>query len=235
MASDNYVDSIVALDIDTGDVRWSFNYNGVDYWNIQLCPNQNNCGPNYKDFDFGQGPMLFTVNGVDAVGAGQKGGLVHAVNRDNGQILWTKKVGEGTSGGGMLFGSSVDEKYIYVGNTNNWGQPWTLVDGSVCAGFQGYWSALDKNTGDIVWQVCNPTGAKTNGPLTSTPGGLMFAGSLDSAGKVYALRSSDGEIMWQSELGGSVGSGAALTGSYLIWGGGYSKWSVCCCLLLLTL
>jgi hypothetical protein len=222
----NYVDSIVAINIDTGAVRWATNFNGVDYWNTKLCPKHDSCGPNYKDFDFGQGPMLFTVNGVDAVGAGQKGGLVHAVNRDNGQPIWTTRTGEGTAGGGMLHGSTVDDKHIYVGDTNNWGEPKTLKDGSVCAGFQGYWSALDKNTGAIVWQRCNPTGYKAFGPLTSVPGGLMFAGSIDPAGKAYAFRAADGAIVWQTELGGAVGSGAALTGDYLIWGAGYSKWGI---------
>jgi polyvinyl alcohol dehydrogenase (cytochrome) len=228
MAKNNYVDSIVALNIDTGAVRWATNFNGIDWWNLHVCTDESNCAPLNKDFDFAQGPMLFKVNGVDAVGAGQKGGLVHAVNRDNGNPIWTTKLGEGTSGGGMLHGSTVDDKYIYVGNTNNWGQPWTLVDGSVCEGFQGYWSAIDKNTGSIVWQKCNPTGYRAYGPLTSVPGGLMFAASIDPAGAAYAFRASDGAIVWQTELGGSVGSGAALTGNYLIWGSGYSKWGVSC-------
>jgi outer membrane protein assembly factor BamB len=222
----NYVDSIVAINIDNGQVRWAKNFNGVDYWNIKLCPNHDSCGPYYKDYDFAQGPMLFNANGVDVVGAGDKGGVFYAVNRDNGQLIWSRRTGQGTSGGGMLHGSTIDDRHVYVGDTNNWGNPTTLKDGSVCAGYQGYWSALEKNTGAIVWQKCNPTGYKAFGPLTSAPGGLMFAGSIDPNGNLFALRSTDGAIVWNSQLGGSVGSGAALTGDYLIWGSGYSKWGI---------
>src|SRR6266540_5599978 len=62
----NYTDAIMALDMDTGAVRWSTGVQGFDDWNVACIPglpNPNACpqhpGP---DFDFGLGPNLFTVN-----------------------------------------------------------------------------------------------------------------------------------------------------------------------------
>ncbi len=88
MPAGNLFDSIVALDQRTGAVAWAFKALPVDAWNVACgisfvpgldfpvegCPDDP--GP---DFDFGQGPALYTAatghgKKTDFVGAGQKSG-----------------------------------------------------------------------------------------------------------------------------------------------------------------
>src|SRR5450755_4740134 len=76
-ASNNYEDSIVALDLATGNVKWGRRCSAADAWigacnqHATACPN-----PAGLDLDFGSGATLFTptINGVPTqlVGAGQK-------------------------------------------------------------------------------------------------------------------------------------------------------------------
>lgn len=91
----NY-NSIVALDIDSGRIRWSRQLGGYDvFYFACLVPNNPDCppGPNI-DADFGEAPMLLTIisNGTtrDVAVAVQKSGFVWALDRDNGDIVWFK-------------------------------------------------------------------------------------------------------------------------------------------------
>lgn len=88
--------SIVALDIGSGRIAWSKqlgSYN-VFYYACSVANNPD-ClpGPNL-DADFGEAPMLLTItnNGTvrHVVVAVQKSGFVWALNRDNGDIVWSK-------------------------------------------------------------------------------------------------------------------------------------------------
>ncbi len=44
--------------------------------------------PTGKDADVGASPNLWTSNGRDLVGAGDKAGVYHALDRDTGQVVW---------------------------------------------------------------------------------------------------------------------------------------------------
>ena len=47
--------------------------------------------------------------------AGQKSGLVHAVDPDNqGELMWSMRVGQGGTNGGVQWGSATDGKNVYV-------------------------------------------------------------------------------------------------------------------------
>jgi polyvinyl alcohol dehydrogenase (cytochrome) len=60
--------------------------------------------------------MLVTLaTGKRALVAGQKSGMVHAVDPDdNGKILWQARVGNGGTLGGVQWGSSTDGANVYV-------------------------------------------------------------------------------------------------------------------------
>ena len=95
---DNYIepatsnsDAIMALSMDTGDVRWVNQITPGDAWNVGCfgvdepsragCPE--NSGP---DFDFGSSPILTTMpNGARVLLVGQKSGVLYGLSADTGQ------------------------------------------------------------------------------------------------------------------------------------------------------
>src|SRR4030095_8576305 len=98
----NYVDAVVALDLNTGNVKWSTSMiDGYDAWTVACSfpgGKPKNCpDPKGKDFDFGQGAMLFTAyrNGSyqELLGVGQKSGMFWALDPDTGKVRWNNVVG----------------------------------------------------------------------------------------------------------------------------------------------
>jgi len=145
----NYTDAIMALDMDTGAVRWSTGVQGFDDWNVACIPglpNPNACpqhpGP---DFDFGLGPNLFTVNiGTDkrkVIGAGQKSGQYWLLDAATGEILWSAPSAPGSTLGGIEWGTATDGKRIYVAETNYFRIPYQLPSGQTIR--SGSFAALD--------------------------------------------------------------------------------------------
>jgi polyvinyl alcohol dehydrogenase (cytochrome) len=221
-------DAIVALDLTTGAVKWSMRALPSDAWNLACgisfvpgldvpvtgCPDDP--GP---DFDFGQAPSLFKVNGVELVGAGQKSGKYWAVDPDTGAVVWSQQAGTGGVGGGLQWGSAVDGVRVYTANSNSEARPWTLKDGTVTTA--GGWSALDAASGRVLWTTAAPTGAGAPGPVTAV-NGVVFGCSADAAGHMYALKASSGAVLWDHASGDSCYAGASVVGSTVYWGTGYA-------------
>ena len=91
-------DAFVAFDLKTGKLLWSRQTTAGDAFTVDCgLPDamRTNC-PEAKgpDFDFGSSPILVELpNGRAALIAGQKSGVVHAVDPDrNGAILWQTPV-----------------------------------------------------------------------------------------------------------------------------------------------
>ncbi|MGB9514126.1 MAG: hypothetical protein WBU20_20745, partial [Candidatus Acidiferrum sp.] len=92
--SDNYSrpasktsDAVLALDLKSGQIVWTRQTTAGDVSSGGACPDDNSpCGP---DFDFGSSALLLSVQGHDVLVAGQKSGVVYALDPDaNGKILW---------------------------------------------------------------------------------------------------------------------------------------------------
>jgi polyvinyl alcohol dehydrogenase (cytochrome) len=199
-----------------------------------LCPQ-----PSGPDFDFGQGPALFTVNTAkgrprDLLGAGEKSGVYWALDPSTGAVVWSTQAGPGGIGGGLQWGSSTDGSRIYVSDANTEKKAWTLVNSrnSTTTTTGGIWSALDAATGQILWQTADPTGAKDGGAVTAA-NGVVYVGSLAPTVTVgnttivpntmYALNAATGAILWAFQSGGSVNSGAAVANGVVYWGSGYGN------------
>ena len=75
------------------------------------CPQVN--GP---DFDFGSSPILVDLaNGKRALIAGQKSGVVHAIDPDReGAILWQTRVGQRQRAWRRAMGLAADSDHVYV-------------------------------------------------------------------------------------------------------------------------
>ncbi len=63
-------------------------------------------------------------------------------------------------------------------------------------------------------------GASVNGPL-AVYNGVVFAGSMDAMGMMYALDASSGKVLWQYASGATVYSGPAIANGVVYWGAGY--------------
>ena len=190
--ADNRFDSIVALDLDTGKIKWTFKSTPYDAWNVGCgsrttkipkehkgtCPN-----PKGGDSDFAQAPMLLRdieIAGTkrDLLVVGQKSGNVYALNAEDGSVLWrttdeTKDLGGDL--GGHQWGAATDGKLAYFQTSNLEHDPITLTAGLYKGQTinSGYWVARDVKTGAIVWQTPDPSHVL---PLTGHIKNLIFGG-----------------------------------------------------------
>jgi polyvinyl alcohol dehydrogenase (cytochrome) len=257
-APDDYADSVLALDLTTGAVRWAQKFQNYGAWTFACDGRVTPWIPNDPakcedldalDFDFGQAPMLYTttVGGAkkDLLGVGQKSGVVYALDPDAaGAIVWTTRAGPGAPLGGMEFGSATDGERIYVQNTNFDHTSFTLVAGAHAGETVngGMWAALDAATGKLLWQTPDPSSSRslrglyvspgygpfkgpgffatTMGPIT-VANGVMFAGSMDPEGHMYALDAKSGAVLWSFASGGSVMSAPSIVDGVVYWGSGY--------------
>lgn len=223
----DHFDSVMALNLQTGAIKWSYTALPSDAWNVSCIPgfpNSGNCpalaGP---DYDFGQGASLITPTGKNGskqiLGAGQKSGQYWAFDPNTGAVLWVTQVGPGSSLGGLEWGSATDGSRIYAAVTNLYGIPTQLVNGQTVT--SGFWAALDVKTGSIVWQTADPLGGIDPGAVSAADG-VVFACSMDPAGHMYALKASSGAILWSFASGGSCNAGASIVNGVVYWGSGYS-------------
>src|SRR5712671_6445171 len=218
VAADDFFDAALALDLKTGQIKWSKRLQGLDTWTVACLtptgPKANCPVPTSPDFDLGgSGPNLLG----NIVGFGQKSGIFWALNPDNGNIIWSTPVGAGGSLGGIEWGTATDGQRIYVAIGDNFHLPYTLISGQKIT--WGSWSALDVATGKILWQIPDPTAGTIDTGSVSVANGVMYAGSY--SGQMYALDTKTGKILWNFASGGSVIDGPSIVDGVLYWGSGY--------------
>jgi len=219
----DHVDSVVALDIATGTVRWARRLQGLDTFNLnctsqtpaQPCPT-----PTGRDYDFASAPNILaaTSNGTTTtlVGAGQKSGAYWALKPDTGAIAWSSHPGPGGVRGGILWGSAVDATHVYVAENDANGVPYKQA-GTGARLTAGSWAAINAATGAIAWQTPAPGGSGAGGSMT-VANGVVFGG--DVAGDMVALDSTTGALLWRFQAGASVTCGPAVADGVIYWGSG---------------
>ena len=237
-APNNYEDSIVALDLATGNVKWARKCSVTDAWNGDCgagAANKGGCPtPAGKDFDFGAGANFYTttIGGVatDVVGAGQKSGVYWACNPSTGALIWKQTVGPGGVLGGIEWGAATDGQQVYVAISNSSHAAYTLQpSGTPWTG--GSWAALNAATGAIVWQVPDPGSDPVHpgnpsmalGPV-SVANGVVYC--ADMAGLMFALNASSGTTLWSFQAPGSVNAAPAILNGVVYWGTGYHNFPV---------
>ncbi len=237
-------DAFIALDLDTGKMLWSKQMTANDAYNsacrmtdTTACPATN--GP---DFDFASSPILVDLgHGRRVLVAGQKSGLVHAIDPDHdGALLWSVRLGKGGTLGGIQWGSAADQANLYVALSDMGrivvpGNPNTDVDPRAGGGM----FALKLDTGAVVWHTppadcglrsrCSPAQLAA----VSAINGIAFSGAAD--GHLRGYSTSDGKVVWDFDSvrtyeavggltgrGGSMdGPGPAIAGGMLIVTSGY--------------
>jgi len=222
-AADDFFDTALALDLTTGQIKWSKRLQGLDTFTgacgfgttPPISGNPNCPVPTSPDFDFGgAGPNL--VGNI--IGFGQKSGIYWALNPDDGNIVWSTPVGPGAALGGIEWGTATDGQRIYVAISNSDHLPYTLVPSGQHITW-GAWSALDVATGKILWQTADPTVGTIDTGSMSVANGVVYAGSY--SGQMYALDTRTGTILWNFASGGTVIDGPSIVDGTLYWGSGY--------------
>ena len=225
--------AVVALDINTGAVKWVNQTTPNDSWTMGCAPkNPDNpacpetLGP---DYDFSASPALATVNGRDLLVLPQKSGIAFAMDPDDeGKIVWQTRIGQGSGLGGQ-WGAAVDEQNAYIGVSDLQTQN------------PGGMRALRLATGEIVWskepqpKLCGDARtcrAAQGGAVTVIPGAVL-SGSLDGGMRAYSTQ--DGSIIWMFDTnrafetvngvkasgGGIEGPGAIVGDGMLFFNSGY--------------
>ncbi|HEU5393332.1 MAG TPA: PQQ-binding-like beta-propeller repeat protein, partial [Candidatus Methylomirabilis sp.] len=217
-----YTESIVAVEVETGKLRWHYQQVPHDVW----------------DLDAVSPPVLFdvTVGGkkVKAVGEAGKTGWVYILDRATGkrihlsqafvpqENMFAQPTAEGArmlpgaNGGSewspMAYSPLSQAVYVLGLHQPMWYKvhsvPWEkgkLWLGSAFVNIpgeaqSGTFTAIDVNTGKIMWQT------KTEQPLIggalATAGGLVFFG--EGNGNFNALDAKSGKVLWQFQTGAGV-------------------------------
>ena len=112
-------DAVLALDMKTGKLRWRYQATPDDLF-LTACmrrPNGLNCPKEGRmlDHDFGAAfIMAQRADGSDLLLAGQKSGMLWALNPDNGKLVWNREFGKGSPVGGIHWGMTYDGTSVYV-------------------------------------------------------------------------------------------------------------------------
>jgi polyvinyl alcohol dehydrogenase (cytochrome) len=233
-------DAVIAMDLETGRIRWSFQATANDVWNgtcslpdPRHCPEED--GP---DFDFGAAAILATArDGRQYVLAGQKSGAVYALEPDSGKLVWTNRVGRGGILAGVYFGMAThgDTVYVPINDAPDGRKYETPAKPGLYA--------LDIHTGKMLWSApasdasCKDRAAECApgiGAAITATDDIVFAGAGDGWLRAYDAR--DGRVLWQYDTmaevrtvsggvakGGSMGGGAGpvVHGGSLLMPSGY--------------
>jgi polyvinyl alcohol dehydrogenase (cytochrome) len=233
----NTSDAILALDMDTGKVRWVKQITPNDVFVVNCREGNPNCpdevGP---DFDFGSSPILRrTSSGRSVLLVGQKSGVAFGLDPDKqGEIVWEFRAGKGGVLGGIEWGMAADEENLYIPISDLFDAP----DNP-----RGLY-AVRIGTGEKVWHTPAPALSCSGGrgcvgaqsaAITAIPG-IVFAGSIDGHLRAYSTR--DGAVVWAFDTarefetvnrvkatGGSIdAAGPIVAGGMLFTNSGYGQW-----------
>lgn len=232
-----YTDSLVAVDLDTGEYACHFQYIAHDVW----------------DLDAVSPPILTQVKDakgktVDGILHGGKTGHVYVHNRDDCSLIryseamvpqenmWTLPTKEGArmlpgaNGGvewspmtvdanlGLVYAINLHQPMTYHVESSPYpeGKLWLGGAFKVIADEEqsGNVTAVDYNTGKIKWQV--KTEQPMIGGIMATAGGLVFTG--EGNGQFNAFDSKTGKKLWTFQAGAGVNAPPA---SYTIDGKQY--------------
>lgn len=237
-------DAIIAIGLDDGKERWSFQATARDIFLSGCGPipksTQLNCVSDtvYRDVDFGASMIIgHTKRGQDAVFAGQKSGAVWAMESATGKVLWRQALGTGSPLGGVHWGIALEGDTVFapisfVGRA----LPDETVDVST---IKSGMSALNAATGEVKWVFATspdcagdrqervPSCARMYGFSTAPTviDGAVIEGGLD--GYLYVLDAKDGKQLWKFDtatpfqgINGVSGKGGSIDAASITAGDG---------------
>jgi len=224
-------DAVVALDLKTGRIVWSRQLTTGDVFGGACQQNRGTCpGP---DHDFGSSAIIQKMpNGRDVLLAGQKSGIVYALDPDRkGEILWKTRVGKGGTNGGVQWGMATDGQNVYAAVSDLARKGGAGLGSTPDPAQGGGLTALRISSGEKVWYAApQPCGSKPGcspaqpAAVTAIPG-VVFSGSDD--GHLRAFATEDGHVLWDFDtsrpyqtVNGVQGKGGSLDGAGPVIAGG---------------
>jgi polyvinyl alcohol dehydrogenase (cytochrome) len=227
-------DAVLALDLDDGHLLWRTQPVPGDAWNVSCFPTTGrvNCpvedGP---DLDFGSSPMLVrTRQGREVIVAGRKSGDLYGLNPDaRGEILWHRKLGRGSTLGGIHFGMAAEGSTVFVPIHDQEFSEAYLPPGDATIekyfpgpGRAGLY-AIDAATGATRWSAplqehCRaPALCQGYSAAIAAIPGVVLAGAND--GQLRAYDSRNGRVLWSfdtrrefTSLDGEPARGGSIAG-----------------------
>jgi outer membrane protein assembly factor BamB len=247
LPKDIWQESLLALDMSTGKPNWVRQLTPLDAWTLAcglatIPRNTTNCpqtpGP---DADFGLAPTFIpaslgasTPQGKDTLLAGQKNGILWALDAETGDTLWSTPTSPGGNSGGISWGIAADKQRVYFNAINSASEPWTLQPSGVATTGSGY-GAVDMATGRIVWETSAPGDGLAFGPpsvvgdlmLTTKPAATALGGLelLVAPGGLVVLDKATGNILQTVTVDAAFHGGTAVQGLNLLFGTGYSGYN----------
>ena len=206
---ENGSDSIVALELKTGKVKWRRQVTEKDNFVMGCGPTSasGNCpSPMGPDYDFGATPVLKNLpGGKQVLVAGQKSGIVYGLNPDTGALIWKTAVGAGSALGGVEWGMGANDTHVFVPISDMV----QLFSPATASKAKSGLYALDPATGAIVWSAPAPVApcvyasdkgkpsrcARAQPAAPAIIPGFVFEGGLD--GWIRAYDAKTGKIVWE--------------------------------------
>jgi outer membrane protein assembly factor BamB len=217
-----YTDSLVKLNAGTGKLQWYY----------QLTPHD------LYDHDLQDPPVLTTVKGKPAVLAAGKSGIVIAVDRETGKLLWKRPVGTHNGHdndglyamrheysklklpetvfpgllGGVIAPMASDGSTVFVPVVNlpvSYTSQTANQEGG--AGTGGELVAIDVNDGSVEWDH------KFSGPAFASAtvvNDVVFTTTFE--GMLYAFKASDGSVLSETQLPAATNTGVSASGNTLL-------------------
>ncbi|MGA9882684.1 MAG: PQQ-binding-like beta-propeller repeat protein [Candidatus Acidiferrales bacterium] len=234
-------DAVVAFDLKTGKMLWSYQTEANDAWMVGCVPETTeNCPKDLgTDHDIGSSPILVKLrDGRRVLLVTPKSGTVFALDPDKrGAFLWKLPLINtvAPNNGDIAFGGATDGNAFYVPQED------------------GTFVAIDAADEKLLWRVrlepLSDLGKKTPNGENRTKAGMRFGQSAAATlipGAVFtggwdgifrALSTSDGKVIWQfntaqdfktvngvAAKGGSMGGpGAVVVNGMLYVGSGYAN------------
>lgn len=233
-------DAIVALDLKTGKIVWSFQTVKNDAWMVGCVPTPTeNCPKNLgPDHDIGASPILVKMSdGHRLLIALPKSGTIFALDPDRkGAVVWkfatTQTVAP--NNGQLALGGATDGQNLYVALEDGTAVAIDLANG------KRKWLARLESLDDLGEPTSNGENRTKAGlrfgqsAAVSAIPGVVFTGGWD--GIMRALSTSDGQVIWQFNTartfnavngvpakGGSMGGpGPTVVGGILYVPSGYA-------------
>ncbi|MGR8920822.1 MAG: outer membrane protein assembly factor BamB family protein [Gammaproteobacteria bacterium] len=199
-------DAVVAMSLETGAIAWHVQMTAGDAFTTAcVAPNadpvaKEGCGP---DIDFGSSAILRTLpDGRRVLLAGQKSGVMHAIDPDNGgAILWQKRLSPGGVLGGIEWGFAADDEHLYVPISDVW-------ETRAAPGHAGGLYKLRWADGAEVWNTpaaapdcVDIAGCNAGQPAAATlVPGVVFSPAMDGHLRAYDVDS--GKVIWDVDTKG---------------------------------
>lgn len=180
-------DGILAIDHATGQQEWFFKLIEED---------------KRRDLDVGASPNLFAIGDRHVVGAGGKSGDYVVLDRDTGELIWTRHLTDGGDFGGVMSTAAIGDGVIYVASN--------------VRGNRGIIFALDASDGSILWE--QPFDTAIAGGSLALANGVLYRGTL--GGTVVALEADDGTVLWTEDVNAPLAGGFSIVDGTLYVGYG---------------